>query len=64
MSANAVPKQTKGMVMERKGDEVHLNETEAAGAVKSKGVRKVLAISLALVVLALGSVFVFGSAFH
>jgi hypothetical protein len=49
------------MVMERKGDEVHLTETEAAGAVKSKGVRKVLAISLALVVIALGSVFVFGS---
>jgi hypothetical protein len=61
MSANAVPTQAKGMVMERKGDEVHLTETEATGAVKSAGVRKVLAISLALVVIALGSVFVFGS---
>jgi hypothetical protein len=49
------------MTMERKGDEVHLNETEATGAVKSHGVRVVLAISLALIVVAMSAVWILGS---
>ena len=47
--------------MERKGDEVHLTETEATGAVKSKGVRIVLGVSLLLVVIAMSAVWILGS---
>ena len=47
--------------MERKGDEVHLTETEATGAVKSHGVRIVLGISLLLVVVAMSAVWILGS---
>jgi len=46
--------------MERKGDEVHLTETEATGAVKSQGVRTVLIISLVLIVVAMSAVWIFG----
>jgi hypothetical protein len=47
--------------MERNGDEVHLNETEAAGGVKSHGVRVVLGISLVLVVVAMSAVWIIAS---
>jgi hypothetical protein len=47
--------------MERDGDEVHLSETEAAGGVKSQGVRVVLGISLLLVVVAMSAVWILGS---
>ena len=47
--------------MERKGDEVHLNETEATGGVKSQGVRVVLGISLLLIVVAMSAVWILGS---
>lgn len=47
--------------MERQGDEVHLNETEAAAGVKQQGVRYVLGFSLLLVVIALSAVWILGS---
>ncbi len=47
--------------MERKGDEVHLTETEATGAVKTTGVRAVLIISLVLIVVAMSAVWILGS---
>jgi len=47
--------------MERQGEEVHLNETEATGAVKAQGVRYVLGISLLLVVIAMSAVWIIGS---
>ena len=47
--------------MERKGDEVHLNETEATGGVKSQGVRIVLVISLVLIVVGMSAVWILGS---
>ncbi len=47
--------------MERKGDEVHLTETEATGAVKSHGVRVVLGVSLLLIVVAMSAVWILGS---
>ena len=47
--------------MERNGDEVHLTETEATGAVKSQGVRVVLIISLVLIVVAMSAVWILGS---
>ncbi|MEA1072474.1 hypothetical protein SH584_07270 [Sphingomonas sp. LY29] len=47
--------------MERKGDEVHLNETEATGAVKAHGVRYVLGFSLLLIVLAMSAVWIIGA---
>ena len=47
--------------MERQGDEVHLNETEATGAVKQHGVRYVLGFSLLLVVIALSAIWILGS---
>ena len=47
--------------MERQGDEVHLNETEATGAVKAQGVRYVLGISLLLVVIAMSAIWILGS---
>ncbi|HEY5458276.1 MAG TPA: hypothetical protein VIJ81_02250 [Sphingomicrobium sp.] len=51
----------KEAVMERQGEEVHLNETEATGAVKAQGVRYVLGISLLLVVIAMSAVWIIGS---
>lgn len=47
--------------MERDGDEVHLNETEATGGTKAHGVRYVLAFSLLLVVIAMSAVWILGS---
>ena len=47
--------------MERHGDEVHLNETEATGGVKAQGVRYVLGFSLLLGVIALSEVWILGS---
>ena len=47
--------------MERQGDEVHLNETEATGGVKAQGVRYVLGISLLLVMIAMSAVWILGS---
>lgn len=47
--------------MERKGDEVHLNETESSGGTKAHGVRIVLAISLLLVVAAMSAIWILGS---
>lgn len=47
--------------MEHKGDEVHLTETEATGAVKSKGMRVVLGVSLLLIVVAMSAVWIIGS---
>ena len=47
--------------MERQGDEVHLNETEATGAVKAQGVRYVLGISLLLIVIAMSAIWILGS---
>lgn len=49
--------------MERDGDEVHLSETEATGAVKAQGVRYVLGFSLLLVVIAMSVVWILGSVF-
>jgi hypothetical protein len=46
--------------MERHGDEVHLNETEAPGGVKAQGVRVVLGFSLLLVVVAWAAGWVLG----
>ena len=47
--------------MEREGDEVHLNETEAAAGVKAQGVRYVLGVSLILVVIAMSLIWILGS---
>lgn len=47
--------------MEREGEEVHLNETEATGGVKNQGMRYVLGISLLLVVIALSIVWIIGA---
>lgn len=47
--------------MERQGDEVHLNETEATGGVKAQGVRYVLGISLLLAVVAMSLVWIIAS---
>lgn len=47
--------------MERHGEEVHLNETEATGAVKAQGLRYVLGISLLLVVIAMSAIWILGS---
>lgn len=44
--------------MERKGDEVHLTETEATGGVKSQGVRVVLGVSLLLIVVAMSAIWI------
>ena len=41
------------LAMERQGEEVHLNETEATDGVKAQGERYVLGISLLLVVIAM-----------
>ena len=47
--------------MERHGDEVHLNETEATGGVKAQGMRYVLGFSLLLVVIAMSAIWILGS---
>ena len=47
--------------MERDGDEVHLSETEATGAVKAQGLRYVLGFSLLLVVIAMSAVWIIGA---
>lgn len=47
--------------MDRDGDEVHLNETEATGGVKAQGVRYVLGFSLLLIVVAMSAVWIIGS---
>jgi hypothetical protein len=47
--------------MERQGDEVHLNETEASAAAKPHIVRYVLGFSLLLVVLAMSAIWILGS---
>jgi len=47
--------------MERQGDEVHLNETEATGCVKAQGVRYVLGVSLLLIVIAMSAIWILGS---
>lgn len=47
--------------MEREGDEVHLNETEATAGVKAQGVRYVLGISLLLIVIAMSAIWIIGS---
>jgi hypothetical protein len=49
------------LAMERQGDEVHLNETEATGGVKAQGVRYVLGFSLLLVVIAMSAIWILGS---
>lgn len=49
------------LAMERQGDEVHLNETEATGGVKSQGLRYVLGFSLLLIVVAMSAVWILGS---
>ena len=51
----------KESAMERQGDEVHLNETEATGGVKQQGMRYVLGFSLLLVVIALSAIWILGS---
>ncbi len=48
--------------MERKGDEVHLTETEAKGAVKTTGVRTVLVVSMVLIVIAFAVIVIVGLA--
>lgn len=47
--------------MERQGDEVHLNTEEARGGQTGMGVRYVLALSLALVVVAFAALWLMGS---
>jgi hypothetical protein len=44
--------------MERQGDEVHLNETEATGGVKAQGVRYVLALSRLNNVIAMSAILI------
>jgi hypothetical protein len=51
----------KESAMERQGDEVHLNETEATAGVKAQGVRYVLGFSLLLVVIAMSAIWILGS---
>ena len=53
----------KESAMERQGDEVHLNETEATAGVKAQGVRYVLGFSLLLVVIAMSAIWILGSVF-
>ena len=47
--------------MERQGDEVHLNETEASGASRPHIVRYVLGFSLLLIVIAMSAVWILGA---
>jgi len=47
--------------MERHGDEIHVNETEASGASKPHIGRYVLGFSLLMVVIAMSAIWIFGS---
>lgn len=47
--------------MERRGDEVHLNTTEASGGITRHGVRYVLGISLALAIALLSFIWITGA---
>lgn len=47
--------------MFRKGDEVHVTTEEARGGTTNVGMRYVLAISLALVILAMSGIWIFGA---
>lgn len=47
--------------MERHGDEVHLNSTEASGGITRQGVRYVLGISLFLTIVALSAIWISGA---
>jgi hypothetical protein len=47
--------------MERHGDEVHLSEEEATGAVRQHNVRYVLGVSLLLVVVLMSLIWILGS---
>jgi len=47
--------------MQRIGDEIHINGEEASGGITHHGVRYVLAISLALVVLVMSAVWITGA---
>ncbi|HEU0311273.1 MAG TPA: hypothetical protein VFR36_08665 [Sphingomicrobium sp.] len=51
----------KESAMERQGDEIHLNETEATAGVKAHGVRYVLGFSLLLVTIAMSAIWILGS---
>lgn len=46
--------------MHREGEEIHVDETEATGAVKNQGVRWVLIISLAAIVIAMSLAWILG----
>lgn len=48
-------------IMERLGDEFHLNETEATAGAKGHGVRYVLGFSLLLIVIAMSAAWILGS---
>jgi hypothetical protein len=48
--------------MERRGEEVELNETEASGGVKNHNVRLVLMFSLLLAIGALSLIWITGAA--
>ena len=47
--------------MFRKGDEVHITTEEARAGTTNVGMRYVLAISLALVIVALSGIWIFGA---
>ena len=47
--------------MERQGDEIHVDETEASGGAKKQGMRYVLAISVILAIVALTLIWVTGA---
>ena len=47
--------------MERHGDEIHVNTTEASGGVSRHGVRYVLAISTFLAIIALSAIWITGA---
>lgn len=49
--------------MERQGDEVHVNTTEASGGVTNHGVRYVLAFGLLLAIAFLSVIWIAGSYF-
>jgi hypothetical protein len=52
---------TKENAMERRDEEIHLQPEEASGGTKNHGVRYVLGISMALVILAFILVYMFRS---
>lgn len=47
--------------MERRGEEVHLDTTEASGGITRQGVRYVLAISLTLAIVLLSLIWITGA---